>query len=352
MSESEQGVSSFVAPRAVRVWLWTLWALVLAMVVVGGITRLTGSGLSITEWEPIVGAVPPTNDADWLAMFERYRATPQFHIQNAWMQLADFKRIFFWEYVHRLLGRLLGAAFFVPWLYFLVRRRLTRGAAQATFVALALGGAQGLLGWLMVASGLVDEPRVSHYRLAAHLLLAFSVGQYLLWLALQWRPPSSAFHVPPIARRFAWALVAVLALQSMYGAFMAGKQAGLLYATFPDMNGRYAPAPFFAGPVLRELVDGPAAIHWVHRVLGFWVLAHAIALAAFVRRQVASVCASRLALACALAAFLQLNLGALTVIRRVPIDLAVGHQALAYVLLSLAVALCHTLRPRQEAARA
>ena len=341
-----------MASRGVRTWLWVLWALVLAMVVVGGITRLTGSGLSMTRWEPIVGVVPPTNEAQWHVMFERYRESPQFQKQNTWMQLADFKRIFFWEYVHRLLGRLVGFVFFVPWLYFLVRKRLTRGAVLATFAALVLGGSQGLLGWLMVASGLIDEPRVSHYRLAAHLLLAFGVGQYLLWLALRWRPPRASFHVPPGVTGTAWALVGVIALQSMYGAFMAGKHAGLLYATFPDMNGRFAPGPFFAGPVLRELFDGPAAIHWVHRVVAFWLLAHAIALAVLVRRRVADVLASRLALACAIIAFVQLNLGALIVIHRVPISIAVVHQGTAYVLLSVTVALCHALRGRREGAHA
>ena len=165
-----------LAPRAVRLWLWSLWLAVLGMVVVGGITRLTGSGLSMVEWQPLIGAIPPLDEASWQAVFARYQLSPQFQQVNHWMQLDDFKRIFFWEYVHRLVGRSVGLLVFVPWLYFVARRRLSRRLALATLGAFALGGAQGLLGWYMVKSGLVDVPRVSHLRLAAHLSLAFGLG--------------------------------------------------------------------------------------------------------------------------------------------------------------------------------
>src|SRR5262245_60958914 len=169
-----------------------IWALVFAIVVVGGITRLTESGLSITRWEPVTGTLPPLSDAAWQAELERYKQSPQGREVNAAMQLDDFKRIYFWEYVHRLLGRLIGFAVLVPWLWFLARKRLSKAFAWKTAGVFVLGGLQGALGWYMVASGLVDEPRVSHFRLAAHLLLAFLVGQLVLWLALDARSAPNA----------------------------------------------------------------------------------------------------------------------------------------------------------------
>lgn len=333
------------ATRAVRRWLWLLWGLVLAMVLLGGITRLTGSGLSITEWAPWMGAIPPTSDAEWQSVFARYRASPQYQLVNHWMQLDDFKRIFFWEYLHRLVGRLVGVVFLGPWLWFLARRMLPPALARKTLLALALGGSQGVLGWLMVKSGLVNEPHVSHVLLAAHLLLAFGTGQWLLWLALDLGAQAVARPAAPRAQRTAaWAFVALVAVQSGYGAFMAGTRAGLLYATFPDMDGRYLPGPFFHGPVWRELWAGPMAIHWMHRVLAWLVLFHAFALAARLWQAHGRGPVGRAALGLGALAFVQLNLGALTVVLRVPTPMAVAHQAMAYLLLSVAIMLCHRLR--------
>ena len=333
------------AARAVRRWLWLLWALVLAMVLLGGITRLTGSGLSITEWAPLMGAIPPTSDAEWQQVFARYRASPQFQLVNHWMQLDDFKRIFFWEYVHRLVGRLIGLVFLGPWLWFLARRMLPPALVRKTLLALVLGGSQGLLGWLMVKSGLVNAPRVSHVLLAAHLSLAFGTGQWLLWLALDLGAPATARPPAPRTQRSAaWAFVALVAVQCVYGAFMAGTQAGLLYATFPDMNGRFAPGPFFYDSVWRELWAGPMAIHWMHRTLAWLVLFCAFALAAWMRQVHGRGPVGRAAVALGVLAFVQLNLGALTVVMRVATPIAVAHQAMAYLLLSVAIMLCHRLR--------
>jgi cytochrome c oxidase assembly protein subunit 15 len=335
-------------PRAVRLWLWSLWLAVLVMVVVGGITRLTGSGLSMVEWQPLIGAIPPLDEASWQAVFARYQASPQFQQVNHWMQLADFKRIFFWEYVHRLIGRSIGLFVFVPWLYFLVRGRLTRALALSTLGAFALGGAQGLLGWYMVKSGLVDEPRVSHLRLAAHLTLAFALGQWLLWLALAAErgraPRPAAGFVPgapsPGQRAAAWGLVALIVLQSVFGAFMAGTRAGVLFSSFPDMNGTLSPAPFFVGALLDDLLHNPAAIHWTHRTLAWLVLGYGLGLLSWLRTTPGLGRAPGLLGA---ALLLQVVLGALTVIQAVPISLAVAHQATAYLLLSCAVAVCHAL---------
>ncbi len=337
--------------RGVRRWLWVLWGAVLVMVLLGGITRLTGSGLSMVEWQPLIGAIPPTSDAEWQDVFVRYQASPQFRLVNHWMQLDDFKRIYFWEYLHRLVGRAIGLVFVLPWLWFVARRRLSGSLVRKTLLALGLGGAQGLLGWLMVKSGLVDEPRVSHLLLAAHLLLAFTVGQWLLWLALDLGPAVNAPSASHGAyRRAAWSFVALVGLQSAYGALMAGTQAGLLYATFPDMNGQFSPAPFFPHAVWHELLHGPAAIHWVHRALGWSVLVYALALGVLVRHAHGRGRVSSAAMAVAALAFVQLNLGALTVVWRVPIVLAVAHQATGYLLLSQAMILCHRLRGGERAA--
>ena len=253
--------------HAVATWLLLLYLMVFAMVIVGGATRLTGSGLSMVEWHPLMGALPPLSESDWIETFQKYQASPQYQLVNQWMVLSDFKRIFLWEYVHRLLGRLIGVVFLVPWLFFLIRRSLDRPLAWKTFVAFLLGGAQGLLGWFMVKSGLVDNPEVSHYRLAAHLALALLVGHYLLWLFLDARrptvrrsdsPPRGASNAPT------WSFIALLAVQIVFGALMAGKHAGLVAATFPDMNGEWIPSAFLSiEPWWRDLVENPLSIHFL-----------------------------------------------------------------------------------------
>lgn len=336
--------------RAVAIWLFALWALVLAMVVVGGVTRLTGSGLSMVQWRPLMGALPPISEADWQEVFGLYQQSPQFQLVNDWMGLSDFKRIFLWEYVHRLLGRLVGFAFAVPFVYFLVRRRLTTSAALRVGLAFFLGGAQGLLGWYMVKSGLSDRPEVSHLRLAAHLSLAFTVGMYLWWLAFSaWQAPTQRSQPGPgwlflLSLAF-WPL---LALQIVYGAFMAGTHAGLLFATFPQMNGTLLPAPFFRYPsLLDNLVNNPLAIHWVHRILGFVVAGVVALLVGVVWRATENRAARRSAAVVGLLTVMQIALGAGTVMMGVPTGVAVAHQACAYLLLSAAVALTYFMRPLQ-----
>ena len=327
--------------RAVGSWLIALWLLVLLMVTVGGITRLTGSGLSIVEWAPVSGTLPPLSDSAWQDAFDAYQRSPQFQQQNHWMQLADFKRIFFWEYVHRLLGRTIGLVFFVPWLWFVIRGVLRGAWAVRTFGLLILGGMQGALGWYMVKSGLVNEPRVSHYRLAAHLLLAMSVGQWILWQALEiGRPRDPGAALPARERWFVLGSLPLLVLQLVYGAFMAGTRARHVSSTFPDMNGRYAPGWFFSSSSLAaNLLDNPLSIHYLHRVLGFAVLAYAIAAVLWLHRRGAEV---RLASYGLLGAVLgQLALGALTVVLGVPVPVAVAHQSGAYIVCAAAVALCH-----------
>jgi cytochrome c oxidase assembly protein subunit 15 len=324
--------------------LFVLWALVLLMVIVGGTTRLTGSGLSITPWQPDTGILPPLSEAAWQEELAHYRASPEFQRANHWMGLADFKRIYFWEYVHRLLGRLVGFAVLVPFLVFALQRRLSRGLGLKVLLALVLGGLQGVLGWYMVMSGLIEEPRVSPYRLAAHLMLAFLLGQYLLWLALDLARSAPTVRHGASDRRVlnaAIAFCALVSLQCVYGAFMAGTRAGYYFATFPDMDGEFLPGKFWNGPWLHEAVQSPLAIHWIHRFLGFCVLGAAFGLFVWVRRVSTDARARQIAVLIAALTFVQLNLGALTVIERVALPLAVSHQALAYVLLSAGTWLVH-----------
>jgi cytochrome c oxidase assembly protein subunit 15 len=339
--------------RAVRGWLLCLWALVLLMVMVGGVTRLTGSGLSMVEWRPVSGALPPLSAAAWQTEFAAYQHSPQFQQQNHWMTLGDFKQIFFWEYLHRLLGRAIGLATVLPWLYFVWRRVLTGGLAARTFSIVLLGGLQGVLGWWMVKSGLVNEPRVSHYRLAAHLVLGIGVGQWILWQALELlgesRPPPAAARAG--LRAAIWAVVPILLCQVIYGAFMAGTHAGLIAPTFPDMNGHYAPGSFFTSSLSHDLFDNPLSIHYLHRALAFGLLLYAVTLVIALRREHADLRAAALFLC--LATLGQGALGALTVLLRVPVGVAVAHQGGAYVLCSAAVLLLHAaLRPATHETRA
>lgn len=338
-------------PKHVRIWLWSIWALVLMMVIVGGTTRLTGSGLSMVEWHPLMGVLPPLTAADWDAVFERYKAFPQYQQVNHWMGLADFKRIFFWEYVHRLLGRVLGLAFFIPWLVFVSRGQLRGRWAVRTLVALCLGGAQGLLGWYMVRSGLIDRPEVSHFRLAAHLSLAFIAGLWVLWLALdaagEGAPLDAQARAASTALRpAAWGLVALTSMQVVLGAFMAGTRAGLVSRTFPDMNGHYGPGPFFTGPsVIDDALNNPLAIHWLHRAFAWIVLGAGIAV--YVRARALGVPLFRTrALGVVHVLGAQFALGVATVMLQVSPPVAVAHQACGYLLMSAALRLCHGLRTR------
>ncbi|MEE2658523.1 MAG: COX15/CtaA family protein [Candidatus Latescibacterota bacterium] len=335
----------------VRRWLWIVLAAIYLMVIVGGITRLTGSGLSMVEWRPLMGALPPLSEAEWQRVFEQYQASPQYQQVNHWMGLSEFQRIFFWEYLHRLLGRLVGVVALVPWVWFLARRRLSHRTAMRTFLAFLLGGLQGLLGWYMVKSGLAGVPEVSHFRLAAHLSLAFLVGGWVLWLILDLHcgkhaggSPLMSVHVLEL-RRLAHKFIALLALQIIYGAFVAGTRGGVLFATFPDMNGYYLPGVFFTGPSpVHDLMHSPLVIHWVHRFLAWIVVGMAVALVLRVRRQASP--GSRLRATGSVlggSVLLQFALGALTVTLHVPVWAAVAHQAGAFLLLGNGLFLTHQL---------
>ncbi|MBV8685420.1 MAG: COX15/CtaA family protein [Alphaproteobacteria bacterium] len=328
-------------PRALSAWLLLVAAMVFAMVVVGGITRLTESGLSIVRWEPISGALPPLSAAQWQAEFAAYRQSPQYQLVNAGMTLADFKTIFFWEYVHRLLGRVIGLVFALPLLWFAWKRAIPRGYGWKLGAILALGGLQGAIGWWMVASGLVDRPDVSHIRLAIHLLTALTIFAACLWVALDLRalardPSARPAHMPTAG---IWALSA-LVLQLMFGAYVAGLDAGFAYNSWPKMGDEWFPAATpMLKPALRNLVDNPIVVQFVHRWLA-WAVAGLVAFLAALAWEKGH---RAHAIAVALAAAAQIALGVATLLSGVDIPIAVGHQAMAVLLLAAILAAAHRL---------
>ncbi|MBL8608855.1 MAG: COX15/CtaA family protein [Myxococcales bacterium] len=328
--------------RVVPAWLAAVCALVVAMVVVGGVTRLTGSGLSIVEWRPVTGAVPPLTDGAWEEAFAAYRTSPQFRLVNASMSLPDFKRIFFWEYVHRLLGRVLGVVFVVPFVWFLRRRALAPRHARVLGVALALGALQGLVGWLMVKSGLVDVPRVSHYRLATHLGLALTLLGVLSWVLFDLRGDGGG--ASPRVRAALTLVLGLLGAQIFYGALTAGLRAGVGYNTFPTMHGRWFPVDGLAlSPTWTNWVENPATVQFTHRALALALLVAVGVTAWLARRDRPAIVAATRALG--VLALAQATLGVVTLVLVVPIGIAAAHQLGACVLLLAA------LRARHGAAR-
>jgi len=326
--------------RAVGLWLALCCAMVFAMVVLGRATRLTQSGLSIVDWHPVTGWLPPLTDADWQAAFDAYKRSPEFHKANFWMQLADYKSIFWLEYVHRLWGRLIGVVFLVPFLWFALRRRIDAALGWRFALLFVLGGLQGALGWVMVASGLVDRPSVSHYRLAAHLGVAVAIYGWMLWIALgvlRPRPPGVRARRAALAGH-ARLLAAWVFATMIVGAFVAGLHAGTIYNTFPLMDGDVLPAVAFEmTPRWINFFENAVLVQFVHRGLG--VTAALIALGLWLRSYSGPV-APTARLACllvGLAALAQMCLGIATLLTQVPVPLGVAHQAGALALFSLAL---------------
>lgn len=327
------------ADPAVRRWMTVVCIFVVAMVVIGGVTRLTRSGLSIVEWKPVVGALPPLSDADWRDALRAYQDTPQYRLQNAGMSLEAFKRIFFWEYVHRLVGRVIGIVFVVPLVYFAWKRRVTAALARRLAMVFALGGMQGALGWFMVKSGLVDMPTVSHYRLAAHLSLALVVLSVLFWTRLDLGDGPREVTSPRL-RAALFCVLALTCVQIVWGAFTAGLHAGIGYNTFPKMQGAWVPPDAFASASLwRNAVETPAMVQLVHRVLGTLLLLSAIALAVAARRAPPGVRSALLNVGTM--ALTQYALGVATLLLIVPVSLGAAHQLGACMLLLMLLRALH-----------
>lgn len=329
--------------RLVAGWLFTSTLLVLSMVAVGGVTRLTRSGLSIVEWSPVKGALLPSGEAEWQAAFEAYRATPEGRLVNAGLDLEGFKSIFLMEWFHRQLGRFVGFFFIVPWVVFAARRRFTRGQALRYLGWFAAGGAQGALGWFMVKSGLVDAPHVSPYRLTAHLSMALTVLCGLFVEALLVARPRATLPGARAPRWPARAFLALLVVTLAWGGFMAGHKAGWVSDTWPLMHGALFPSGPWAERGAAGLWSDPFLVHFTHRTLGVLLAAAAVAVFAATRRGEAPERRAG-ALVLGLAA-LQAGLGIATVLLHVPLWLAAVHQVNGALLLLATVALMYAQRP-------
>ena len=336
--------SSASSQRPVALWLLACCVLVFAMVVVGGITRLTHSGLSIVEWQPLMGALPPLDEHQWEETFAKYRATPEFRLRNHDMTLAGFKGIFWWEYSHRLLGRVVGAVFLLPFLYFLVRRRIDRPLAWKLAGIFLLGGLQGALGWFMVKSGLVDDPRVDSLRLAAHLGMAFLLFGLILWTALGLLVPRGT-NPARAPRTLASVLVGVVFLMVLSGALVAGIRAGSAYNTWPLMDGRWIPPEILLiEPRWKNFVYNMATVQFDHRGIAFLVAALSAGTWLAVQRASTPARARRWSHALLAATVLQLCIGITTLLLRVPLPLAALHQAGAMLVFTCAIGVRHALR--------
>lgn len=326
-------------PKIIEKWLILGAILVVLMIVIGGITRLTGSGLSIAYWKPISGIVPPLNEIDWQLEFKHYQSTIEFQKKNAHFTIDDFKKIFFWEYLHRFLGRLAGIIFIVPFLYFLVTGKIrdSRLFKNLLFI-LFLGAIQGYAGWYMVQSGLVDNPSVSHYRLAIHLGLALTLLSFIVWEILKIKIPIINYTYPKhrkIKNLFRITFL-LLGTQLIFGAFMSGLKAGYVYPTFPKMGKDWLPdiaINSFNETGMISLVENPISVQFIHRWLGAFILFFIFIV--FLRTKNAVISSKQLKSIkmVLLATTLQFVLGVATVMFSVPIALAILHQLVAVMLL-------------------
>ncbi len=335
-----------VRQRTLAAWLFTICAMIYFMVLIGGLTRLTYSGLSMVEWKPLTGWLPPLTPEAWEETFAKYRQFPEYRELNAGMTLAEFKGIFWLEYIHRVWGRLIGVAFLVPLVIFFARGWVDGRLLPRLVLMFLLGGLQGLLGWYMVQSGLVDDPDVSAYRLTAHLGLALIIYAYVFWIALgiRVRPGN---NIPRGLRTFSAVLAGLVFVTILSGGFMAGINAGFAYNTFPTMDGQWIPEGLFAlDPVFINFFEDVTTVQFMHRLLAatvfslaviFWLVAHRAMLSHRARMSVNAVL---------VAALVQVALGISTLLMVVPVPLAAAHQTGGVALLTAALWASHELRPR------
>jgi cytochrome c oxidase assembly protein subunit 15 len=335
--------------KAIALWLLVCCATVFAMVVLGGATRLTGSGLSMVKWEPITGVLPPLSQEQWTEVFELYQQFPEYKAKNFGMSLGEFKSIFWWEYAHRLLGRLIGILFFAPLIFFVVTGGVSRSLVPKLVLLFLLGGLQGLLGWYMVKSGLARDPHVSQYRLTAHLGLALTIYGYMFWVALDLLYPAGKGS--GAKRRSASGLLAALIsfvvfVTALSGGLVAGSRAGFAYNTFPTMAGQWIPAALFAvEPLWRNFFENLTTIQFDHRVLATLAFCLVVAFWA-TTRHITTPTRLRIGIHLLLvAACLQIALGISTLLFVVPIPLAVAHQGAAVLLLTASLFVLHEIRP-------
>jgi cytochrome c oxidase assembly protein subunit 15 len=302
------------------------------MVLIGGITRLTDSGLSMVDWKPIMGAIPPLSETEWLTVFNKYKSFPEYKLVNAGMSLADFKSIFFWEYFHRLFGRIIGLAFLLPYLYFIFTKKVTKSLNKKLLISFVLGGLQGLMGWYMVKSGLVNEPDVSHYRLAAHLGLAFIIIGYLYWVTLSIKYPEYNIRKSIFRNKTILIFTVILIVQIVFGAFVAGLDAGLTHNTFPKMGRVWIPATVYEFIGLDIYLHNQVVVQFIHRCLAWTLLA--LGLIIFSKRKLShSFNQKKSKIVVFFVLLIQFILGIFTIILLVPISIASLHQIFACILL-------------------
>lgn len=334
------------APLSVAIWLFVCAAMVVAMMIIGAITRLTESGLSMVEWRPLIGAWPPTSEAEWLRIFDLYKQTSEYKLANAGMTLPEFQTIFWWEFIHRLWGRLIGVVFAVPFVVFLALKKIPRALTPHLVALFVLGGLQGLIGWWMVKSGFVDRTDVSQYRLTVHLGMAFAILGYLLWQALEIVAPRRAPE-PEAPRGLAWLTLGIISMTILAGGLVAGLNAGLTYNSWPLMDGDFVPdgildqTPWWVNPF-----ENIATVQFDHRMLAYGTAISVFWLWWRVRRTWTSPLARLAANLLALMVLVQLGLGIATLLLVVPLPLAVLHQAGAAMLFSIAIWTLHALSGR------
>jgi cytochrome c oxidase assembly protein subunit 15 len=324
-------LSDMHASRQISIWLFIVCGFIFAMTMIGAITRLSESGLSIVEWKPITGTLPPLNDAAWQHVFAQYQTSPEFKTQHSWMQLDDFKKIFFWEWFHRFWGRMIGLVFGLPLLYFAITKKIPNGYGRKFISLLVLGGIQGFIGWFMVKSGLVDRPSVSHFRLAMHLSMALILYSLCLIFALQLWPLKRAVRTPSL-QRHGWLCLMMIALTLIWGAFVAGLDAGMIYNEFPHMGAGFIPDDFSKtiDPWWIDAVKNNACVQFIHRWLA---MTSAIIIFSWSARLLwqGVITAGLLIMGMI---FVQIILGISTLLSQVHIVLATLHQAGGVLLLS------------------
>jgi cytochrome c oxidase assembly protein subunit 15 len=325
--------------HAVRTWLLIVAALVVATLIVGGATRLTESGLSIVEWKPVTGALPPLTEAQWAVEFEKYKQIPQYRELNRGMAMSQFKTIFWWEWAHRMLGRVIGAVFLLPLLFFLWRGWVGRELRWPLFGLFALGGVQGAVGWWMVSSGLTERVSVSQYRLAFHMTLACVIYAAIVWIVARMKPPGPVL-VPQRLRGGAILLLLLTLLQIYLGALVAGLDAGLTYNTWPHIDGALIPSAdrlWFETPLWRNFFENALTVQFNHRMLAYFILLLALWHSYDTRRNTQDPTTRAYATLFVLLLVMQAGIGIATLLYAVPIALALTHQAMAILLLTVAV---------------
>ncbi len=345
----------FKISRAVKIWLATGLVMIFVQIFIGGVTRLTGSGLSITRWEIVTGSIPPLNETEWTAAFQLYQQTPQYHKINQGMTLGEFKFIFFWEFFHRLWARLMFVVFVIPFCWFLWRGMLTRRLLPRLLTVVGLAGLEGFFGWAMVASGLIKRPWVNAYNLTLHLCMALVIFAYLLWTWFLTISPEKAVFTSTRFRRFAWTIVGLAFVQIALGAMMSGAKAGLFFPTWPDMNGEYLPSVLFdsshwtADSFVQYDTNPfmPALLHFLHRNTAYLLTFLIVYFVWQIRKENIAVLLRKSSGWLLAAVSAQVLLGIFTVINckaKIPVDLGVSHQAGAVVLLSVILWVSYQLR--------